>query len=169
MKKLFSTQINTPIGKMIAISDESALYLLDFTDTTSSKKKVDQILTQNRGVITIGTAAPLISIKEEIAAYFAHELTSFTTPITIVGSEFQTLVWGALATIPYGEVMSYIELAKAINKPLAHRAAANANGANRFTILVPCHRVISNNGSIGGYSGGIKRKEYLLDFESKNS
>lgn len=169
MKKLFSTQINTPIGKMIAISDESALYLLDFTDTISSKKKIDQILTQNRAIITIGTASPLVSIKEELAAYFAHELTTFQTPIITVGSEFQKLVWEVLKTIPYGEVMSYIDLAKAINKPLAHRAAANANGANRFAILVPCHRVISNNGSIGGYSGGIKRKEYLLDFECKNS
>jgi O-6-methylguanine DNA methyltransferase len=169
MKKLFSTQIATPIGKMIAISDENALYLLDFTDTTLSKKKIDQILTQNRAIITTGSVFPLISIKEEIEAYFARELKLFTTPIIKVGSEFQQLVWEALKNIPYGEVLSYLNLAKEINRPNAHRAAANANGANRFTILVPCHRVISNNGSLGGYSGGVKRKEFLLDLEHQNS
>lgn len=167
MNKLFSTQIDTPIGKMIAISNETSLYMLDFTGTISSKKKIDYILRTTKVGISTGSVAPLISIKEELALYFTNKLTSFKTPIITIGSEFQTLVWESLRKIPYGTMISYLDLAKMINKPNAHRAAANANGANRFAIIIPCHRVISNSGSIGGYAGGLDRKRYLLDLEAK--
>ncbi len=165
MNKLFSTQIDTPIGKMIAISDENSLYMLDFTDTTSSKKKMNNILTQYKAQLNTKSVAPLISIRDELELYFTNKLTSFKTPIITTGSEFQTLVWEGLKKIPYGQMISYGHLAKMINKPSAHRAAANANGANRFAILIPCHRVISNNGTLGGYAGGLDRKQYLLTLE----
>lgn len=169
MKQLFSTQIDTPIGKMIAISDEKTLYMLDFTGTISSKRKIDNILKKAKISFITNDIAPLISIREELALYFSNKLTSFKTPIIITGSEFQKLVWDSLKKIPYGQTISYLTLAKMINKPTAYRATANANGANRFAILIPCHRVVSNNGALGGYAGGPDRKQYLINLEAKNS
>jgi O-6-methylguanine DNA methyltransferase len=83
------------------------------------------------------------------------------------GSPFQKLVWNELLNIPYGETRSYLEEANAIGKPTSYRAVANANGANKLAIIIPCHRIINNNGEIGGYGGGIARKKWLLEHETR--
>ena len=85
-----------------------------------------------------------------------------------MGSDFQKSVWAALRKIPPGETRSYLDTAKAVGKPTAFRAVANANGANQLAIIIPCHRVINNNGELGGYGGGISRKQWLIDHEKKH-
>lgn len=102
----------------------------------------------------------------QIQAYFNKKLHSFDLPLLPQGSAFQKRVWEALGQIPYGERRSYKDIAKAINNPNASRAVGNANNANPLMILIPCHRVVRENGEIGGYALGKKIKTKLLELES---
>jgi AraC family transcriptional regulator of adaptative response/methylated-DNA-[protein]-cysteine methyltransferase len=107
----------------------------------------------------------LQSTREELRRYFKGELREFSIPMDVPGSEFQRVVWKALTEIPYGETMSYEALAKKIGKVRAARAVGHTNGLNRIGIIIPCHRVVNKNGSLGGYGGGLWRKQALLDLE----
>ena len=102
---------------------------------------------------------------EQLAAYFAGELTDFDVDLELAGTAFQRRVWAALQTIPYGETRSYGEIAIQIGAPGASRAVGLANGRNPIGIIVPCHRVIGASGSLTGYGGGLDRKRALLDLE----
>ncbi|MGE5488180.1 MAG: methylated-DNA--[protein]-cysteine S-methyltransferase [bacterium] len=107
---------------------------------------------------------PLIrETARQLAAYFRGELRSFDLPLDPAGTEFHMRVWAALSRIPYGEVRSYASIAKELGT--AARAVGQANAANPIAIVLPCHRVIAADGSLGGYSGGLERKQYLLDLE----
>lgn len=108
-------------------------------------------------------------VVEQLAAYFAGDLTEFELTYEMAGTEFQRRVWTALLTIPYGQTRSYGELATQIGAPTASRAVGLANGRNPISIIVPCHRVIGSNGSLTGYGGGIDRKRTLLDLERRHS
>jgi len=101
-----------------------------------------------------------------LTAYFDGKLKEFQTPLFLLGSPFQKQVWEALNKIPFGETSSYLDIAKRIGRPAACRAVAQANGANQLAIIIPCHRVINHNGELGGYGGGITRKEWLLNLEN---
>lgn len=111
------------------------------------------------------TAAPLPQTMSELADYFAGNLKQFTVPIKLTGSNFQVKVWRELQNIPFGDVISYAELAHRIDNPKACRAVGLANGQNPISIIVPCHRVIGANGKLTGYGGGLPRKEVLLNLE----
>ncbi|NDJ91543.1 methylated-DNA--[protein]-cysteine S-methyltransferase [Mycolicibacter kumamotonensis] len=113
------------------------------------------------------TAFP--DVVEQLAAYFAGDLTEFDLTYHMAGTEFQRRVWTALLTIPYGQTRSYGQLAMQIGAPTASRAVGLANGRNPISIIVPCHRVIGSNGSLTGYGGGIDRKRALLDLERQHS
>jgi len=146
--------INTPIGKMIAAADEHGIASLDFMDET-----VDQTSSEN---------PLLIRLEQELNEYFEKKRRTFTLPLSPHGTVFQKGVWETLRTIPYGETVSYATEAKRFGNPKAVRAVASANARNPIAILIPCHRVIATGGGIGGYSGGIWRKEFLLDLEKIN-
>jgi AraC family transcriptional regulator of adaptative response/methylated-DNA-[protein]-cysteine methyltransferase len=137
--------IQTPLGPMFAVVNGAALVRLSFEETSSSTE--------------------MLSIERELEQYFAGVLREFKTPIELVGTPFQLSVWKALQKVPYGETCSYRELAIAIGKPTAARAVAQALGANPLPILVPCHRVIASDGSLGGFSCGLRRKRWLLELE----
>lgn len=109
----------------------------------------------------------LRSIEQELKKYFEGRLGKFTTPLFLLGSPFQKKVWNELLKIPYGTTRSYAAQAVSMGEPKATRAVANANGANQLAIVIPCHRIINSNGALGGYGGGIARKEWLLQHESK--
>ncbi|GAA4430584.1 methylated-DNA--[protein]-cysteine S-methyltransferase [Actinokineospora soli] len=109
----------------------------------------------------------LPAVKEQLAAYFAGELTDFDLPLHLGGTPFQREVWRALTTIPYGETISYGELALRVGRPTASRAVGAANGRNPISVVVPCHRVIGSAGDLTGYGGGVERKRFLLDFERR--
>jgi O-6-methylguanine DNA methyltransferase len=107
----------------------------------------------------------LLEAKKQLCAYFAGKLNTFQLPLHFSGTTFQTQVWAALQTIPYGTTISYRKLSEMVGSPHAFRAVGNANGKNPLPILIPCHRVIAHNGSLGGYSGGLDRKRFLLSLE----
>jgi methylated-DNA-[protein]-cysteine S-methyltransferase len=147
--------INTPVGTMIAVTDGEAIISLDFTDDIS---------------VSYHSSHPLLlQLKKELGEYFVGERTSFSLPLNPTGTPFQQAVWKTLQTIPYGETISYAKEAQLFGNSKAIRAVASANGRNPIAILIPCHRVITSDGGIGGYSGGVDKKEFLLRLESDQS
>lgn len=150
--KLLKSKIETPLGKMVAMGDEEALHWLGFEELCDWEAEK-------------GKTSPINSIERELAEYFEGKRREFQTPLHCSGTPFQQGVWRALREIPYGKTISYLQLAKEVGKPTAYRAVAQANGANRFAVVIPCHRVISADGGWGGYGGGLDRKRWLLDHE----
>jgi methylated-DNA-[protein]-cysteine S-methyltransferase len=108
---------------------------------------------------------PFASAAKQLAAYFSGELTEFDLPLAPAGTQFQQRVWEALREIPYGQTVSYGQLARQIGSPAASRAVGLANGRNPIAVVVPCHRVVGADGSLTGYGGGLDRKRFLLDLE----
>lgn len=164
-RALTSSLIETPLGPMLAISDNKALYLLEFKDKITIENEIKKIQINLTTSITPGKTEPLNSITSELKAYFDGSLKTFKTRFHMIGTPFQEQVWNELLSIPYGQTRSYEEQAVGIGKQTAYRAVANANGANQLAILIPCHRIINKNGKLGGYAGGIERKKWLLDHE----
>lgn len=162
---LHATWIDTPLGPMLAIASEERLILLEFVERRGLETELKRL--RDKYAILPGSNAPLISIKRELAGYFAGERTQFETPLQMMGTDFQRSVWEELRRIPYGAAISYMELARRVGRPRAFRAVAQANGANQLAVIIPCHRVINADGKIGGYGGGVPRKEWLLDMESR--
>jgi AraC family transcriptional regulator of adaptative response/methylated-DNA-[protein]-cysteine methyltransferase len=157
--------LDTPLGPMLAIANEEALYLLEFVDRRGLEREVERLRMRAKAAIIPGSTAPILSIEKELAAYFVGELRGFKTPLHLMGSPFQKLAWDTLMRIPYGETRTYAKLAASMGSPTAYRAAANANGANQLAIIIPCHRIIGSDGSVGGYGGGVVRKEWLINHE----
>jgi len=161
---LQATWIDTKLGPMIAMADHESLYLLEFVDRRGLEREVERLRKKGFAIVP-GENAVLKSAREEINAYFDGKCFNFKTPIKLLGSDFQRSVWRALQKIPVGTTCSYQDLAKSLGLPKAYRAVANANGANQIAIIIPCHRVINADGKLGGYGGGISRKDWLLSHE----
>ncbi|HAT6940361.1 TPA: methylated-DNA--[protein]-cysteine S-methyltransferase [Legionella pneumophila] len=167
-KVLKASWLDTPLGPMLAVADENALYLLEFVDRRGLEREVERLRNKTKAVIIPGDSPVLKAIQKEMELYFSGELRQFNTPIHLIGSPFQKKAWLALIDIPYGETRSYLQQAKVIGNPSAYRAVANANGANQLAIVVPCHRIINANGELGGYGGGVNRKHWLLEHERRH-
>ncbi|OAI49751.1 hypothetical protein AYO45_02105 [Gammaproteobacteria bacterium SCGC AG-212-F23] len=165
--RLNAAYLDTPLGPMIAIADETALYLLEFMDRKAFEQKIIRFLQKTKSKLITEITKPIGSIREELINYFNGTLKNFKTPIHYLGSPFQQKVWQALTKISYGKTKSYLQLAETIGKPTAFRAVAQANSTNPLAIIVPCHRVINANGNLGGYAAGIIRKKWLLEHEAK--
>ncbi|CEG58512.1 bifunctional transcriptional activator/DNA repair enzyme AdaA [Legionella fallonii] len=168
LQVLKASWIDTPLGPMIAIADEKALYLLEFVDRKGLEREVERLRSKTKSAIIPGSTPAIVSIEKELHDYFAGHLKEFVTPVHFIGSSFQKSAWQQLLRIPYGETRSYSKQAETLGKPTAFRAVANANGANQFAIIVPCHRIINLNGKLGGYGGGIARKKWLLEHERRH-
>lgn len=162
---LKASWLDTPLGPMLAIADEEALYLLEFVDRRGLEREIERLRQKTKSAIIPGCTKPINSIERELSLYFEGALKEFKTPLILLGSPFQKHVWAELVKIPPGETRSYSEIAIAIGRPSAFRAVAQANGANQFAIIIPCHRVINTNGELGGYGGGITRKKWLINHE----
>lgn len=162
--------IDTPLGSMVAVSDDQYLLMLSFNDSKHLDGEMKHLIQkQSKPIIPDELAAPLKSIKTELDAYFSGKLTEFRTPYYIDSNEteFQRSVWDAIHKIEYGKTYTYSELANKIGKPKSYRAVANACGRNPITILIPCHRVLASGGRLGGYRCGADKKDWLLDHEEK--
>ena len=164
---LGSAQIETPLGAMLAIGNNEALYLLEFVDCRGLQGEVELIQKKTKCTIVPGYNNSIRSIENELDQYFGGKLADFKTPLILLGSPFQKLVWQELQKIPHGETRSYLQISFGLGKPRAFRAVAQANGANQLAIIIPCHRVINANGALGGYAGGVERKNWLLNHEKK--
>jgi len=165
MSILNQITIQTPLGDMLAIADENVLYLLEFIGRRNLDSEIKRLLHQKKAILESKTTSPLHSIKQELDAYFNGSLQGFKTPIQSMGTAFQKQAWQALCQIPYGQTRSYLEQAQMMNKPSACRAVANANGMNQLAIIIPCHRIIRSDNTLGGYAAGIERKQWLLKHE----
>jgi len=166
---LKASWIDTPLGPMIAIGDETHLHLLEFVSRRGLEREVERMRSRLKCAILPGETPPLRQIEKELKEYFAGTLKEFLAPLHLLGSPFQKEVWQALMKIPYGTTCSYEELAKAVKRPTAFRAVAGANGANQLALVIPCHRVINKSGALGGYGGGIERKEWLIKHEKEHA
>lgn len=163
---LYIDWLETPMGRMITIADEGALYLLEFTNRKNMRRQFDRLRKVQKRAILPGRTKITEQIESELKFYFDGNLSEFTTPLATSGTPFQRQTWAALQRIPHGETRSYAQLAEMIGKPAAIRAVASANANNGLALIIPCHRVISKNGGLGGYAGGLTRKQDLLDLEA---
>jgi len=150
------TTVDSPVGRLTLMSQGGCLTHLVMEDQAHA------------------TPAPPGSVRDDDAfavvvgqlrEYFAGERTSFDVPMALEGTDFQRRVWSELRAIPYGRTISYGELARRVDNPKASRAVGSANGRNPIAVIVPCHRVIAGDGSLGGYGGGLDRKAVLLELE----
>lgn len=152
------TQIDSPIGPLVLAADDAGLRRIDFM---SSKRA------QPPDPSWQEDARPLKEVIRQLRAYFAGKLETFDLPLAPQGTEFQSKVWRHLLDIPFGETISYGQLAHRIGNPNASRAVGLANGSNPIPIIIPCHRVIGSNGKLTGYGGGLPIKETLLALERR--
>jgi AraC family transcriptional regulator of adaptative response/methylated-DNA-[protein]-cysteine methyltransferase len=163
------TKIETPLGEMIAGATDEGVCLLEFHDRKILPSEFKDLSRLLETTIKEGENKHLNTLTKQLNEYFAGKRKEFTVPLVIAGTVFQKSVWMELQNIQFGITRSYQEQADALKSPDSVRAVANANGMNRISILIPCHRVIGSDGRLVGYGGGIKRKKWLLDHEKKYS
>jgi AraC family transcriptional regulator, regulatory protein of adaptative response / methylated-DNA-[protein]-cysteine methyltransferase len=166
---LLSRWIESPLGAILALADDSGLHVFDWVDRRGLEREIIRLRARTHFAIVPGTHPVLDQAEREINEYFAGQRKLFTAPLAPRGTDFQRRVWNELLQIPSGETRSYAEIAKRIGEPKAVRAVARANGDNFRGIIIPCHRVIGSDGSLTGYGGGLARKQWLLDHEKNMS
>jgi AraC family transcriptional regulator, regulatory protein of adaptative response / methylated-DNA-[protein]-cysteine methyltransferase len=164
--KLVRTQIRTPLGSMVAVGDDTALYLLEFENRVALTGELRR-LERDSGPIGQGSNSILEMLIAQLDDYFAGESAAFKVPTVQHGTPFEEAVWQALKQIPPGQTRSYGEIAKMLGQADKSREVGQANGRNKISIIVPCHRVIGANGFLVGYGGGLWRKKWLLDHERR--
>lgn len=164
-----TAKIETPIGEMIAGATEKGLCLLEFTNRRMLPTEYKDLKRLLKTEIEEGENIHIKTVRKQLKEYFDGKRKEFTVPLVTPGSEFQLQVWKELQNIKFGLTRSYQEQSIALNSPDSVRAVANANGMNRISILIPCHRVIGSDGRLVGYGGGLERKKWLLDHEKKYS
>ncbi len=166
---LFGRRLETPLGTMLALADDKGVRLLEFVDRRGLEREIGVLRRRLKCAVVPGNNATLDATAEQLDAYFVDPSFKFSLPLAPVGSEFQQKVWAELRRIPPGRTRSYLEMARRVGVPKAARAIGRANGTNMIAIVIPCHRVISADGSLSGYAGGIWRKQRLLDHERKHA
>ena len=160
------TRISTPLGPMLAGATEAGICLLEFVDRRMIETQIERLSRLFKAELIPGESGYFTTLHKELGEYFSGKRTEFSVPLVIKGTPFQERVWQELLAIPYGETRSYEEQATALGNPKAVRAVAGANGDNRISILIPCHRVIGKDGTLTGYGGGLERKQFLLELEA---
>ena len=166
---IVTVKIESPIGELIAGATEEGVCLLEFTDRRRASRECRDLVKLLKQPLEEGDNEHLRILRKQLNDYFDGNLKVFTVPLVTPGTNFQQTVWNELLEIPFGSTRSYQEQANILNKPDSVRAVANANGMNRISIVIPCHRVIGSDGRLTGYGGGLKRKKWLLDHEKKYS
>lgn len=161
--------MNTPLGELLLGATDTGVCLVEFSDQAERVKLARRMLEQRGLEFHSGEHPYLHDLQAELKAFFGGRLRTFNLPLDAGGSEFQRQVWAALVHIPFGETRSYNDLAVSLGKPGGSRAVGTANGSNPVAIVVPCHRVITTSGKLGGYGGGLWRKEWLLNFEGRQA
>jgi AraC family transcriptional regulator, regulatory protein of adaptative response / methylated-DNA-[protein]-cysteine methyltransferase len=157
--------VTSPVGPLLLGANDRHLICLQFMEIDGCLKQLIKLQHQFGKPLRTGSHRLLAQAEQELTDYFANKRKQFTVPLKPSGTAFQLKVWSALQQIPYGSTWSYEDIASQIGQPTASRAVGLANGANPIAIIIPCHRVIRKGGNIGGYGGGLWRKERLLHLE----
>jgi len=162
---IVTTRVETPLGPMVAAATEDGVCLLEFADRRAFQRQTEVLRRRLKSVIVPGHNAHLDRLATELAEYFDGKRRTFSVPLVYPGTAFQQKAWEELRRIPYGSTTSYSRLARTIGHPGSQRAVGRANGDNRIAIVIPCHRVVKDDGTLCGYGGGLWRKQFLLDLE----
>lgn len=162
-------RLTTPLGPMFVCATEKGICLLEFTDRRMLETEFKELQKLLHSSILIGENQHIRQAKKEISEYFAGKRKTFEVAMDAPGTDFQKEVWSCLQEIGYGQTATYQQQAEKINNSKAVRAVAAANGHNRISIIIPCHRVIGKDGKLTGYGGGLERKKWLIDHEKNNS
>ena len=157
--------LDTPLGTMLVAGNDEYIHMVCFIENASLVRKAAVLQKNLKAWLELGESASVSSAKRELTEYFAGRRRVFETPVKSMGTAFQARVWDELRGVPFGQTVSYVDLANAIGRPAAFRAVAQANAQNPAAVLLPCHRVVNSDQSLGGYNAGIERKRWLLDFE----
>ncbi len=166
---LATSTIKTPIGEMFCAATKKGICMLSFFQEKRIQKQIEKIQTFFDTQALPTENIYFEQLQKEMDEYFEGKRVDFEVPLQLVGTPFQQSVWKILMKIPYGETISYKQEAQLLKHEKAVRAVANANGQNMISILIPCHRVIQSNGSLGGYGGGLDKKRSLLTLENNYS
>jgi len=169
MDRIVVAWFESPLGPIVAAASDAGVCLVDFSDRRLLEAQFAGLKKVLKCAIVPGENDHLRQLKDEMTAYFAGKLRKFSVPLVFPGSAFQVKVWNELQRIRYGETCSYEDLARRVGSPAAQRAVGHANGLNRISIVIPCHRVVNKNGGLCGYGGGLWRKQRLLDLERNSS
>ncbi len=154
---IHTTFVDSPVGPLFVAASSVGLRAIEFRDNRHPVKRDDDW--------QAGDNAVLRKARRQLDEYFAGKRRAFDLPLSPQGTDFQRTVWTMLASIPYGETISYAQLASRVGKPSAMRAVGAANGRNPLPIVLPCHRVIGADGSLTGFGGGLPTKQFLLKLE----
>ncbi|MHB1327737.1 MAG: methylated-DNA--[protein]-cysteine S-methyltransferase [Gemmatimonadales bacterium] len=160
--------LDTPVGPLVAAAVDQGLVLLEF----GNEQRIDRqlsLITRDFGPARLDDHPILSAAERELAEYFAGSRKQFDIPLETRGTPFQERVWAELMTIPYGTTTAYADIAERLELPNGQRAVGLANGQNRISIIIPCHRVIERSGGLRGYGGGLDRKRFLLELEGRHS
>jgi AraC family transcriptional regulator of adaptative response/methylated-DNA-[protein]-cysteine methyltransferase len=166
---IFLSWLNSPLGPLVAGATREGVCLVEFTDRRMLETELAALRKFLNGPAIPGMNDHLQQLEAELNAYFSGTLQTFSVPLVSPGTHFQKRVWDELRRIPYGQTRSYEQLAAAVGEPGGQRAVGRANGMNRIAILIPCHRVVRKDGHLGGYGGGLRRKQFLLDLEKRHT
>jgi AraC family transcriptional regulator, regulatory protein of adaptative response / methylated-DNA-[protein]-cysteine methyltransferase len=159
----------SPLGPLVVGATSDGVCLLEFSEPQRLEAQLAAVRKTFRTPVVPGSNEHLDKLKQELEGYFAGLLRQFSVPLIYPGTDFQRRVWGQLLKIPYAETRSYEDIAVAVGQPKAVRAVGRTNGMNRIAIVIPCHRVVNKGGQLGGYGGGLRRKQFLLDLERRSS
>lgn len=165
MNKISIQYFKTAYGELILGAHDNQLIMCDWRYRKMRERIDTRLQTKLNASYKEEKNETFDITREQINEYFKHNRKAFDLPIKLVGTDFQKQVWKKLIQVRYGNTSSYLNLANSIANEKAVRAVANANGANAISIIVPCHRIIGSNGSLGGYAGGLSTKKKLLDLE----
>jgi len=154
-------RMNSPVGRLRLVASDKGLQAIEVGRGTSKGASKDITAPDKSATMVLASA------KKQLDEYFAGKRTKFDVALDLRGTEFQVRAWLALCRIPFGKTISYGQQAKNIQNPKAYRAVGSANGKNPIAIIVPCHRVLAGDGTLGGYSLGLKIKEQLLELEAR--
>ena len=165
MSALCVARLESPLGPLVAGATAEGVCLLEFSDGRRDERQLETVARRLGGEVVPGSSPHLDQLRLELHEYFAGRRRAFTVPLQAPGTGFEEQVWAELLRIPYGETRSYEDLARTLGRPRAQRAVGTANGRNRVAIVIPCHRVVNKDGKLGGYGGGLWRKQALLDLE----
>ena len=162
---VFLSWLRSPLGPLVAGATREGICLLEFSDRRMLETELASLKKLLAAPVVPGVNQHLERLQVELGGYFAGAAQAFSVPLVVPGTPFQRQVWQLLLAIPYGQTRAYEQVARAIGAPKAVRAVGHANGLNRIAIVIPCHRVVNKNGRLGGYGGGLRRKQFLLDLE----